>query len=79
MTSRPIRRPVTGLQSEAAMTVKCPHCNAQPGIKCATPSGKHTLPDPHPSRVDAAPVGQPAPTAVPSNVIPLFPKEPRHA
>ena len=75
MTGRPTRRPVTGMQAENAMTVKCPHCSAQPGIRCSTPSGKHTLPDPHPSRVDAAPIGQLAPAAVPSNVIPLFPKE----
>lgn len=66
-----VRRALGVGQRDAALAVKCPHCHAQPGARCSTPSGKRVLPDPHPSRIDAGP----ALALLPSNVIPLFREE----
>ncbi|MFC1420794.1 zinc finger domain-containing protein [Streptacidiphilus cavernicola] len=65
MTS-PVRRPVGTAEAKAAMAVKCPHCGAQPRNRCTTPSGRHTLPDPHPARIAAAPAAATIPLPRPA-------------
>jgi hypothetical protein len=36
-----------------ALRIRCRRCGAQPGRPCTTPSGRHPLREPHPSRTAA--------------------------
>jgi hypothetical protein len=52
VTADEVRAVMGWQQRHPALQVRCPHCNASPGARCTSPSGKRPAKEPHQARLD---------------------------